>query len=451
MPYPCPMHEDLKERITGVFPQLVDILERLVRIPSVSAPGFPPEAVRRSAEAVAGHLRDAGFGDVRLLELEGAHPAVYGHIPAPPGAPTVLLYAHHDVQPPGPAEQWTSGPFDPSIVSGRLYGRGVSDDKSGIIMHLGAVMAFDGALPVGVKVFVEGEEEIGSAHLDGFLARHGELLEADVIVIGDSSNWRVGQPALTTSLRGLVAVGVEVRTAENAVHSGMYGGVFPDALMCLARLLATLHDDDGNVAVAGILHEESEPLDLTEAELRAQLGAVPGLETLGSGSLTGRLWSKPAISVLAIDAPPLSEAINQLVPRAAAKVSMRIPPGQDPTAAMNALRSHLVEHAPWGADVTVTGIEAGAPFRLATEGAAFEAWRSGMNEAWGTEPVDVGVGGSIPFVASFNGRFPDAAILLTGPGDPTSAFHAPNESQDLAELERAVVAQAVALRLLGAG
>jgi acetylornithine deacetylase/succinyl-diaminopimelate desuccinylase-like protein len=228
----------------------------------------------------------------------------------------------------------------------------------------------------------------------------------------------------------------------------MYGGVFPDAVIALARLISTLHDDEGNVTVAGLVSGDSNPLDLTEDEIRDQMGAVPGLQTLGAGSLTGRLWAKPAISVLAVDAPPLSEAINQLVNVARAKVSMRIPPGQDADAAMNALRAHLLEHAPWGVDVTVTSLEKGNAFNLATGGAAFEAWVEGMRRAWGVEPVEMGVGGSIPFVADFSRRYPEAAILLTGCGDPTSAAHAPNESQHLGDLERSILAQAIALRLL---
>jgi acetylornithine deacetylase/succinyl-diaminopimelate desuccinylase-like protein len=443
------LHDDLATRVSERFPSFVSILEDLVRIPSVSAPGFPAEEVRRSAETVAAEFRRVGIPDARLLELEGAHPAVYGHLPAPDGAPTVLLYAHHDVQPPGPSEEWETAPFEPFARDGRLIGRGASDDKAGIVMHLGALDAFEGRPPVGVKILVEGEEEIGSAHLGEFLDRYSDLLAADVIVIGDSGNWRVGQPTLTTSLRGLVSCVVEVRTAASAVHSGQFGGVFPDAITSLARLLATLHDEEGNVAVAGLVSGEADPLDLTEQEVRSQMRTVPGLHALGSGSLTARLWNRPAISVLAIDAPPISHAINALVPVARAKVSMRIPPSQDVAEAMNALRTHLLEHAPWGADVTVVGGEAGRGFRLESSGKAVDAWETGMRTAWeGTDPIEMGVGGSIPFVADFSERYPDASILLTGCGDPTSSIHAPNESQDLEDLRRSILAEAIALRLL---
>lgn len=441
-------HDDLTSRIDDDFDTLTGMLGDLIRIPSVSAPGNPVEEVRRSAEAVADLLRDNGVGEVRLLEIDGAHPAVFGSVPGPEGAPMVLLYAHHDVQPPGPAAEWESGPFDPEIRDGRLYGRGASDDKSGVVMHLGAIRAFEGRPPVGIKLLIEGEEEVGSPHLGHFLDHYADLLEADAIVIADTQNWRVGQPALTVSLRGLVAVTVEVRTADRAGHSGQFGGPLPDAVTALCRLLATLHHDDGTVAVEGLVAEETDPLDLTEAELRDQIGAGPGLELLGSGSLTSRLWTKPAISVLAIDAPRLSEAINQLVPVARATVSMRVAPGQDIDAAMNALRSHLLDRAPWGADVTVTGLHSGEAFRLRSEGPASDAWRTAMREVWGTDPVDIGVGGSIPFVADFSERYPEAAILLTGSGDPTSAAHAPNESQDLEDLRKSILAQAIAMRLL---
>jgi acetylornithine deacetylase/succinyl-diaminopimelate desuccinylase-like protein len=442
------MHEDLRESVAALRSYLHSTLAELVRLPSVSAPAFDPAPVRRCAERVAELLTEAGAEEVELLEVEGAHPAVFGHIPGPPGAPTVLLYAHHDVQPPGPAQQWETGPFDPFEKDGRLYGRGASDDKSGVVMHLGALRAWEGRPPLSVKVFIEGEEEIGSRHLVDFLIRYSELLAADIIVIADAGNWRVGQPALTTSLRGLTACLVEVRTLDSAVHSGQFGGAFPDALTVLCRLLATLHDDRGNVAIGGLVEYETDPLDLTEDELRSQVGAVPGLHTIGEGSLTSRLWTKPAISVLAIDAPAISQAINQLVPVARAKVSMRIAPGQDGEAAVEALRAHLEAHVPWGAQVTVESEGFGSAFRLRSEGSAFEAFMAAMREAWGVEPVEIGAGGSIPFVAAFSDQLPAAAVVLTGAGDPTSAVHGPNESQDLDDLEKSVLAEAIALRLL---
>ncbi|MDX1690592.1 MAG: dipeptidase [Acidimicrobiia bacterium] len=441
------MHDDLRSAIDARFAADVADLERLVRIPSVSAPDFDPADVRRSADETATLLAAAGYQGVTVLDLEGAAPAVFGSVPAPDGAPTVLLYAHHDVQPPG--EGWSSDPFEPVRRDGRLYGRGTSDDKCGVVMHAAVLRAFDGRPPVGLKVFVEGEEEVGSPNLPAFLDAHRDLLAADVIVIADSANWRVGVPAVTTSLRGLISAIVEVRTLDHAVHSGMFGGAVPDALTALTRVLASLHDGSGDVAIPGLRAFETDPLDLTEEELRAQAGVVDGVRLIGEGALTSRLWTKPAAAVLAIDAPPVGKAINALVPVARAKVSVRLAPGDDPARAMDALVAHLEGQDVWGARVAVTPLESGAPFDLAGGDPREAAFRSAFAEAWGREPVDIGIGGSIPFVAAFQEAYPEAAILLTGVGDPTSRAHGPDESLDLEELRRGILGQAIALRELG--
>ncbi|MBT8164290.1 MAG: dipeptidase [Acidimicrobiia bacterium] len=443
------MITDIAETIADQFSTTRTQLEELVKIPSVSASGFDPVEVRRSAEATAGLLESIGMQHVRLLEHGDAHPAVFGELPAPAGAPTVLLYAHHDVQPPGGG--WSTDPFEPIDRAGRLFGRGTSDDKCGVVLHAAALRALEGSVPVGIKVFVEGEEEIGSPHLTDFLATHGDTLSSDVIVIADSSNWRTRVPSFTTSLRGLVDCEVEVRTKRHAVHSGMYGGVFPDALTALSRLLATLHDEAGRVAIARLVAEDADPLDLTEDELRTQVAAHDTLELIGSGSLTSRLWRQPALSVLAIDAPRVNEAINALVPVATAKVSLRLPPGQDPDHAMAALRDHLVSRAPWGAQVTVTPGSSGQAFSLETGGPGYAAFARGFREAWEEEPVEIGQGGSIPFVAAFSDAFPAAEILLTGVGDEQSRAHGPDESVDLDELRRGCLAEAIALVQLGDG
>jgi acetylornithine deacetylase/succinyl-diaminopimelate desuccinylase-like protein len=442
------MNNDLRSIIDELFPALQGDLEALVRIPSVSAAAFDPAEVQRSAEAVAVLFSEAGFPDVRLLEIEGAHPAVFAQAPAPPGAPTVLLYAHHDVQPPGPDAEWSTPPFEPIVRDGRLYGRGTSDDKANIVLHTGVMRAFGGRPPVGLKVFIEGEEEVGSAHLGDYLAAHGDLLAADVIVIADSANWRVGHPALTVSLRGLAAVLIEVRTLDKGIHSGMGGGVVPDALTVLTRLLATLHDSEGRVAIPGLVANESDPLDLTEEELREQTGVLPSVRLIGEGSLTSRMWTRPAAAVLAIDAPPVAESINQLVPVARAKVSVRLAPGDDPQGALAAIREHFESLDAWGAAVTVTPLEAGAPFATDTSDPRITAFRDAFAEAWGTDVAEIGVGGSIPFVAEFEEVYPDAAIVLTGVADPTSRAHGPDESQDLDELRKGILGEAIALRLL---
>jgi acetylornithine deacetylase/succinyl-diaminopimelate desuccinylase-like protein len=383
-----------------------------------------------------------------MLELPGAHPAVYGEIAGPAGAPTVLLYAHHDVQPPGPDSEWDHAPFEPLVRNGRLLGRGSSDDKCGVVTHAAVARLLGPNPPVSLKVFVEGEEEVGSTHLAELITTHGALLAADVIVIADSGNWRVGVPALTTSLRGIISAFVEVKVLASGVHSGQFGGAVPDALTILTRVLASLHDADGNVAIPGLVAGETDPLDLTEAELRSQAGMLPGVELIGTGSLTSRLWTRPAAAVLAIDAPPVAEAINQLIPRARAKVSVRLAPGDSPQKAMQSLVSYLESRPAWGAQVKVTPYETGEPFRLGGDDPRHEAFRTGFAVAWGRPAVDIGVGGSIPFVAAFSAAFPDAAIVLTGAADPECKAHGPNESIDLDELRRFILSEAIALREL---
>jgi acetylornithine deacetylase/succinyl-diaminopimelate desuccinylase-like protein len=442
------MDTNLTERLDALFPRLQLILEELVRIPSVSAVGYDPEPVRRSAEATRVLLEQAGAHNARLLEIEGAHPAVFGEVAGPTGAPTVLLYAHHDVQPTGPIEAWETGPFEPAVRGGRMYGRGAADNKAGIIVHLGALGAHAGKPPVNIKLFIEGEEEVGSLHLAEYIEQYADTLAADVIVIADSGNIRTGVPSLTTSLRGLVDCHVEVRVLDNAVHSGLGGGIVPDALMVIARLLATLNNDDGTVAVPGRAGFEPEPFEYPEAAIRSELGVVDSVELIGEGSVASRMWTRPAISILAIDAPPVAEAINQLVPAARAKVSMRIAPGDDPNAALDALGAHLTSHAPWGAEVTVAPSSRGEAFALDTSGPGYDAFRAGFAQAWGSDTTEIGVGGSIPFVAAFSERYPEATILLTGAADDKSQPHAPNESVDLEDLRKAALAEAVALQLL---
>jgi acetylornithine deacetylase/succinyl-diaminopimelate desuccinylase-like protein len=442
------MYDDIRAAVGADFPRTQSELEAMVRIPSVSAPDFDPSEVRRSAEYVASLLRDSGAQNVQLLELEGAHPAVYGYKQGPEGSPTVLLYAHHDVQPPGPDSIWETDPFNPIERDGRLFGRGTADDKCGIATHLSTLRVLED-LPVTVKVFIEGEEEIGSLHLVDFLDAYAETLSSDAIVIADAGNWRVGTPALATSLRGLVDLTVTVRTLQNGVHSGSFGGIYPDAISALVRTLSRLHNDDGTIAVQGLVSEDADELDLTIEEINEQMLPVDGLEQIGTGTLTSRTWRQAAISVLAIDAVPISKAINQIVPEASAKVSMRIPPGQDPSAALAALKSHLEATVPWGAEISLSNGATASAFELDTSGPAYDAFRKGMATGYDHAPLEIGVGGSIPFVAAFSERYPDASILLVGASDPMSRYHGPNESLELADLKSAIVAQAIALMEMG--
>jgi acetylornithine deacetylase/succinyl-diaminopimelate desuccinylase-like protein len=439
---------DLVRRVREVLPSVRRDLEDLVRIESVWAdPARRPE-VHRSADAVAKLLSEGGFGDVQIVS-EGGAPAVIARHPAPPGAPTVLLYAHHDVQPEGDHEQWHSPPFEPTERDGRLYGRGSADDKAGIATHLAAFRAHDGNPPVGVTVFVEGEEESGSPSLAGLLAAHRDTLSSDVIVIADSDNWSTEVPSLTVSLRGLADCVVEVATLDHGLHSGLWGGVVPDALSVLVRLLASLHDDDGNVAVQGLHEGMAADVDYSHERVREESGLLDGVSEIGSDSVPQRLWAKPAITVIGIDTTPIAASSNTLIPRARAKVSMRVAPGGDVREHLAALTRHLEQHAPWGAQVTVTPGDTGQPYAIDASGPVYDAARAAFRQAWGNEPVDTGVGGSIPFIAEFAAAFPSAKILVTGVEDPATQAHSINESLHLGVLERAATAEALLLDNLG--
>jgi acetylornithine deacetylase/succinyl-diaminopimelate desuccinylase-like protein len=393
-------------------------------------------------------LSEAGFDDVQIVS-EGGAPAVIARHPAPPGAPTVLLYAHHDVQPEGDRGQWHTPPFEPTERDGRLYGRGTADDKAGIATHLAAFLAHGGRPPVGVTVFVEGEEESGSPSLGRLLAAHRDVLASDVIVIADSDNWSTDVPSLTVSLRGLADCVVEVATLDHGLHSGLWGGVAPDALSALVRLLASLHDDDGNVAVAGLHEGTAADVDYSPARVREEAGLLDGVSEIGSGSVAQRLWAKPAITVIGIDTTPIDKSSNTLIPRAAAKISLRVAPGGDARRHLEALTRHLEQHAPWGAHVTVTPGDLGQPYAIDATGAVYDAARAAFRRAWGTEPVHTGIGGSIPFIAEFAEAFPAAKILVTGVEDPATQAHSINESLHLGVLERAATAEALLLANLG--
>mgnify|MGYP002132718655 FL=1 len=435
---------ELIEKVRAVLPSVRDDLEDLVRIESVWADPARRDQVHRSAQAVVDLLTGVGFDDVRIVS-EGGAPAVIARHPAPPGAPTVLLYAHHDVQPEGDPTQWQSAPFEPTERDGRLYGRGATDDKAGIATHLAVLRAFGGQPPVGVTVFVEGEEESGSPSLSRILASHKDELAADVIVIADSDNWSAEVPGLTVSLRGLADCVVEVATLDHGLHSGLWGGVVPDALSALIRLLATLHDDDGNVAVAGLHEGIAADVDYSAERVRTDSGLLDGVREIGEGSVVQRLWAKPAVTVIGIDTTPIAAASNTLIPRARAKVSLRVAPGGDAVAHLDALRAHLESHAPWGAQVTVTPGDVGQPYAIQATGPVYDVARSAFRTAWGCEPVDMGMGGSIPFIAEFANAFPEATILVTGLGDPDTQAHSINESLNLGVLEKAAIAEALLL------
>jgi acetylornithine deacetylase/succinyl-diaminopimelate desuccinylase-like protein len=439
---------DLPSRVTGLMPRLRADLERLVRLPSVAFKGYPEEPLRQTAAAVAELLRTAGMPRVELFEVPGAPPVVCAARPASPGAPTVLLYAHYDVQPADDASVWTSPPFEPTERAGRLYGRGAADDKSGIIMHSGALQALGADCRVGVKILIEGQEETGFGSLDEFVRRRPDLVGADAIVIADSGNHGLGAPTLTTSLRGMAAVDVAVETLDGPVHSGSFGGAAPDALVALCRIIATLHDEAGNVAVKGLDRVPYDGAGYDELAYRAHAGVLPGVALIGDGSIADRLFASPSITVIGIDAPQTDGALNALVPRARARISVRLAPGQDPAQALRIVARHLRAAAPWGVRVTMTPNGTGEGFLARTDGPAYATAAGALRAAFGRDVVQFGQGGSIPLVAALKSIVPGPEIILWGAEEPLCKIHAPNESVDLGELQRMVLAEALFLAAL---
>ena len=437
--------EELRLRVAADMPRTIEELERLVRIPSMGYPGYDPENVRASAEATREILVGAGFAGAHLLELDGGHPAVFGEIPGPETAPTVLLYAHHDVQPEGPTERWDSAPFEPELRDGRLYGRGAADDKSGIVMHAAALRSLAGDVPVTVKVLVEGEEECSTAHLPELVRGHADLIRADVAVIADAGNYRTGVPTITSSVRGVTDCVVSVRVLHEAQHSGSFGGPIPDALVALARIISRLHDDDGNVMIPGLRRSPWEGAPYPEAELIDEAGAIAGLRLIGSGPIADRVWTGPAVDVLGIDAPAIHGSSNQIVPMARARVSLRLAPGDDPVAGTRKLADFLRDSAPWGVEVDVGpgAFDAGAGYVVDTSAPAMSAARDALKAAFGREVMEIGSGGSIPLVPMLAETFPGIAVLMWGAADERSNTHSVNESVDLGEVERMTVAEAL--------
>jgi len=445
--------EVMRASIDARWGEVLADLHAHARIPSVSWPSFDQGMVAHSAELVAERLGDLNFftevSIVREATDDGSlgQPAVIAHRPARHGAPTVLLYAHHDVQPPGDGLAWLSDPFEPEIRGERMFGRGVADDKAGIAMHvesLRALIAHEPDTDLGVVVFIEGEEEYGSPSFTNVLRQHRETLQADVIIVADSGNWTTEIPALTVSLRGNATLKVTVRTLDHALHSGMFGGAVPDAMLAMTRLLASLHTDAGDVAVEGLLERDGETPDYSLERLRSEAGLLDGVTALGSDHLA-RLWNKPAITVIGMDMPSTSEASNTLVPEVTAMVSVRVAPGQDAREAAEVVIRHLERHTPFGAHVDIHTVGTGAAYAMRAESPVADLMKKALSEAYSADVVEMGVGGSIPFIAEFVEAFESATVLVTGVEDPDSRAHSPNESLHLPSFRNALVAQAVFL------
>ncbi len=444
-------YQDVIASVDEIMPRATQDLIDLVAIPSVSADTFDQIHLQDSAEWVAARARALGL-ETQIIELETAsgkkgRPAILAMRAAEPDKPTVMLYAHHDVQPPGDPALWDSEPFKAEERNGRLYGRGTGDDKAGVIAHLAAIEASRPG--VGITLFIEGEEEIGSPTFVDFLHAHKDQLDADVIVVADSNNWQVGTPALTTSLRGVTQVTVTVSALDHALHSGMFGGPVLDSVTLAARLIATLHDEKGNVAIDGLESRDETDVDYPEDQFRQDAGVLDGVELVGEGSITSRIWTKPALSVTAMDVTPVDLVSNTLIPSTTFVLSLRVAPGQDAGEAADLLVTHLKDNAPFGAQVEVTIDERGPSFEAGEPTETFRLMQWALEEAWGTEPVDIGVGGSIPFIADLSAVLPDAQILVTGIEDPDTRAHSENESLHLGDWRNAIVAEALLLTRLG--
>lgn len=434
----------LRDRVALLMPQVIDDLSELVRIESVNFPGYDQDPIMACAQACAELLRDAG-ADVELIPSSSGVPTVRAEVPGPPGAPVVLLYSHYDVQPGSDPAKWDSPAFEPTIVDGRMYGRGAADDKSGVVTHIACVRAFDGRPPVTLRILLEGEEEHGGDFEEWPNTRPQEFADVAAAVINDMGPVEIGQPTFTTALRGIVGGTVTVRTMEEPRHSGVYGGPAPDALMILIRMLATLVDDKGNCAIEGLDGGVWPGADFPEDAYRALAGILPGVPLVGEGSIASRLYSQPSVTVVGLDAPEVATAPNAIIPMARAKISVRIPPGVDSGQATDALARHVRDHMPFGIEVEFEPDDPANGTLIKTGGPAFATYAAAMRAAYGVRHTEQGVGGAVPFVANLVEHFPDLEVIGTGAQDPLARIHAPNESIDLAELQRSLFAQVLFL------
>jgi len=434
-----------------LFPEALEILKDLVRIPGIAWEAFDASQLDKSAQAVKSLFEELGvFDKVEILRAGYGHsqlgaPAIVATRKAKNSRPTILLYAHHDVQPPGDDALWESTPFEPEIRNGRMYGRGAADDKAGIIAHYASVKLLAeiaGAdFDLGLAIFIEGEEEAGSPSFASFLETYKDQLEGDVIVVADSGNWSTKVPAITTTLRGLASLEFEIRTLDHAVHSGMYGGAVPDAMLALVRILGSMWDEKGSVTISGLFSAENSNLDYSEAQLRADSGLLSSTLPIGTGPILPRIWTKPALTLIGLDYPTVALSSNTLVPSLKAKLSLRIAPGDDPERALEALKGHILAHNTLGAEITFGAVELGKPFSLGESGWAKTIAEQSLALAFGEKSVDIGIGGSIPFIAELKRVFPKAQVLVTGVEDPDSRAHSPNESLHLEGFQSAILAQ----------
>jgi acetylornithine deacetylase/succinyl-diaminopimelate desuccinylase-like protein len=436
----------LADAVSALMPDLKAELRRLVAIPSISAPGFPEPRgpILEAYERVASLLRDAGVQNVGALELPDTAPAVIGEIPGPPGAPTVLLYSHYDVVPPGDETLWSSPPFEATERDGAIFGRGTADSKANILVHVGALRAWGGRPPVGIKVLIEGQEEVGSPLEEPeVVAAHPDVFGADAIIVADAGSIRAGQPSLTVSLRGDARITVAVRTLASDKHSGQYGGAAPDALVVLLRALASLYDEHGDVAVAGLRRDEWSGESYTDAEFRRLAEIRAGLPIVGTGSIGSRIWTGASITVLGIDAPAVDGAAAAVQSSARAGLNVRVHPEQDAKEAQAAVIRHLEAQRPFGVPLEITAGATGDGFRAASAGVAWDAMKRALEQAWGAPPVEIATGGAIPLVKAMSDGVPAATLFVLGACDSFANIHGPDERLLVDEWERAVLAEAL--------
>lgn len=444
--------DDIRARVEGDWDRIVDVLNRKIALQSISAKGITAEHMRRSAEFVAEELRKVGV-DAKVVQShnpDGTPGAweVIGSKIVDEHAPTVLLYAHHDVQPVPDEGAWDTDPFVGTQIGTRLYGRGAADDGGGIAIHSGALKALGDDLKVNVKVFIEGEEEMGSPSFIPFIEEHRDEFRSDVIIVADSGNWSAEIPSLTTSLRGNTDIDVHVKALEHPVHSGQYGGPILDANTLAAMLIASMYDEHGDLAVPGVAAEE--PIgglqrDLDETTVRADAGIVDSYRLAGTGSLAARLWTKPSVTVIGFDAHPVEGSFNVISPETTFRLSLRTAPNQRPQEAQEALAEFMVEHAPFGAEVWVDRLDNGMGWAMDPDAEATKDAMEAMEQAFGVAPVNKGEGGSIPFIPKLQRIFPNAQVLVTGPEDPKANAHSPNESISLPGLKNNVITEALLL------
>ena len=442
---------DLRQAVAGLMAQAKTDLAELVAFRSVADPKqYPPEECEKAARWVVDAFAEVGLRDVAMSRTPDGSMAVHGHAPAPEGSPTVLLYCHYDVQPPLGEDAWESPVWELAERDGRWYGRGAADCKGNIVMHLTALRALrqlHGEFPCGVKLIAEGSEEQGTGGLEEFVPPNADLLRADTILVADTGNFAVGVPTLTTTLRGMTSVDVTLRALGGAMHSGVFGGPAPDPVVGLIQLLASLHDEHGNTTVDGLDATQTwTGVEYTDEQFRQDATVLDGVKLMGDGNVADMLWARPSATVLGIDVPPVIGSSTAVQGSAAARVSLRLPPGTTGQEAQDALVAHLEARMPLGLQSEIERVAEGDPFVGSLDGPAFDALKDAMEEAFGREMTTQGQGGSIPLCNVLAETYPDAEIMLLGVEEPRCLIHAPNESVDPSEIEQIALAEALFLQ-----